>query len=280
MLGATLAMHLPAMAQERDLAAEARDPTASVLSMQIQYWLTTDFHGMTGADQGTVVLRPVIPYEFMGQKHLSRITFPVITHGPDVEYLADQIGADADDLTNGGTAPYYVPTKDKGGLADTTWLDLFLFPFSAGRWGLGPVLVIPTATDPALGSEKWQLGPAGVIIAKAGNLQYGFLSQWFLSVAGESDRDDINNLAMQPFASYGIGKSAWSIGTSDMNCAYDFENGRWSSLALGARLEKLMVFGKTNTRVFGEVEYNFADDKIGPEWTWRFNIAPLIPMGK
>ncbi len=53
---------------------------------------------------------------------------------------------------------------------------------------------------------------------------------------------------------------------------------RWSSLGLGARLEKLVMLGKYPTRLYGEVEYNFADDAIGPEVTYRFNIAPLLPM--
>ncbi len=276
-LTALLGLSLAAAARaEGDLAAEARDPTASVMSMQFQYWLTTDFHGIEGADQGTFVFRPVLPYKLFGQPHISRFTFPYITHGPDVEFLSEMLGTAADDLTLDGPGPHYVPTKDKGGLGDTTWLDVFLYPFSAGRWGIGPVVVLPTATDDALGAGKWQAGPAGVVIAKAGNLQYGFLGQWFLSFAGDSDRNDINLISLQPFASYGLPK-AWSIGTSDMSYSYDIENSRWSSLGLGARLEKMVTIGKTNTRLYGELEYNFADDAIGPEWVWRFAVAPLIP---
>jgi hypothetical protein len=260
-------------AAERDLAAEARDPTASVLSLQMQYWHTAKFHGMSGADQGTLVLRPVIPYKLGEQAHISRVTLPVVTHGPDVDSAADP------EDTLGNPPPAYVPTVDEGGLTDITWLDLFIYPFSKGRWGIGPVVVLPTATDDALGAGKWQVGPAGVVIAKAGNLQYGCLSQWFFSVAGDDDRADINLFSLQPFASYGL-KNGWSVGTSDMSYNYDFENDRWSSLGLGARLEKLVMLGKYPTRLYGEVEYNFADDAIGPEVTYRFNIAPLLPMKK
>ncbi len=260
-------------AAEGNLAADARDPTASVLSLQLQYWNTTEFHGISGADQGTIVLRPVIPYKLAGQAHISRLTLPVVTHGPDVDYVDNSEG------TLGNPPPGYVPTADKGGLTDITWLDLFIHPFSKGRWGLGPVVVFPTATDDALGAGKWQVGPAGVVIAKAGNLQYGVLSQWFFSVAGDDDRDDINLFSMQPFASYGL-KNGWSVGTSDMSYNYDFENDRWSSLGLGARLEKLVMIGKYPTRLYGEAEYNFADDAIGPEVTYRFMISPLLPMKK
>ena len=38
----------------------------------------------------------------------------------------------------------------------------FFTPERNGKfiWGVGPILSLPTATDPALGSEKWSLGPA------------------------------------------------------------------------------------------------------------------------
>ena len=29
-------------------------------------------------------------------------------------------------------------------------------------WGVGPVLLIPTASDPTLGAEQWGLGPTAV----------------------------------------------------------------------------------------------------------------------
>jgi hypothetical protein len=252
------------------MASQAADPTASILSFQMQYRMEASYHNIDSDSGGTFTLRPVIPYKLFDQPHISRITVPFPTHGPDLDALE---GADIAELPPGER----VPTSNQGGIGDTVWLDVFIFPFSLGRWGVGPVVVFPTASDEALGSEKWQAGPATVVIANKDNLQYGFLQQWFLSFAGEDNRKDINLLALQPFTNYNLGEG-WGVGNSDMSFNYDFEGGRWSSLPLGLRVSKLVDFGSRPMRTYIDVEYNFADDAIAPEWTVVFQVAPLFTL--
>ena len=45
------------------------------------------------------------------------------------------------------------------------------FPIS-GTWGLGTAINLPTATDPALGSRQWQLGPPAVVVMKPKNMKW------------------------------------------------------------------------------------------------------------
>ncbi len=35
-------------------------------------------------------------------------------------------------------------------------------------------------------------------------------------------------------------------------------------------------FGKQPVRMFAEAEYNFADSRVAPEWTFRVAIVPLF----
>ena len=80
------------------------------------------------------------------------------------------------------------------GLGNIT-LQLMFTPASPGDviWGVGPVLMSPTASNPeVLGSEKFGIGPAGILFYQTGKWTMGGIATNIWSVAGESDRDDIN----------------------------------------------------------------------------------------
>ena len=79
---------------------------------------------------------------------------------------------------------------DKAGLGDIT--QSFFFspkePTSSGWiWGAGPVFLWPSATDNALGSEKFGLGPTVVLLKQQSGWTYGVLANHIWSVAGDDD---------------------------------------------------------------------------------------------
>jgi hypothetical protein len=82
-------------------------------------------------------------------------------------------------------------------------LILFLSPrklTSGGLiWGVGPVLLLPTATDSLLGAKKWGAGPAAVALIMRVPWTVGMLANHIWSYAGDSDRPDISNTFLQPF---------------------------------------------------------------------------------
>jgi len=258
-----------ALAQEKpkDLASAARDPTASLTAFAIRYDVTTSFHNLPDADQQQLVLQPIIPWKLGKQQHIARITLPYVTSGPDWGVIAEDAAA--------GLPPNYVPTAKQDGLADTAVVDVIISKTSWGRQGIGGAIILPTASDPALGSEKWSIGPAYVAITKKGNFQGGFVAQWLFSVAGESDRDDVNSLTIQPFGGFGF-SGGWSLNTSEMVFNYNFETSKWTSLPLGLRVEKLIKIGNLPARLFVDVEHNFADNDVAPENTIRFAFVPLL----
>ena len=69
-------------------------------------------------------------------------------------------------------------------------------------WGVGPSLFVPTATDDRLGSGKWSLGPAAIVIAKPGRWLIGSLVQHVWSIGGKSNRDSVNLSSLQYFVNY------------------------------------------------------------------------------
>ena len=58
--------------------------------------------------------------------------------------------------------------------------------------------------------------------------------QNLFSFAGNGDRSDVDVSVMRPILDYGLGQG-WSLGSSEMSFACDWQAGRWSSLATGPR---------------------------------------------
>lgn len=266
-LGAVLAITwAPHARPQDDLAAQARDPTASITAFAMRYDWTANFHNAPDNQMGSVVLQPIIPFRLGGQRHIARITASYVTHAPDL------VAASVD---QNPVPPNYIPTLDKGGLADTALLDVLIFDQPWGRLGAGGILSVPTATDAALGTEKWSLGPALVGISRSGKWQYGVLGMGLFSVAGKKDRQGVSALTLQPFASYDLG-GGWSAGLSEVSYTYNLRQSRWADVPVGGRIEKLVRIGNQPARVFLDVEYNLRTHDVAPKWTFRLAIVPLI----
>lgn len=206
-----------------DLAQQARNPTAALTMLQIVVAQTPSFHNLEGADQTRIVVMPIIPFKTGDLQHIARITVPYVAAGPDWGLLAGAGGGNV-------TPPNYVPTKDKTGLSDTALFDFLIFdaPWQGGKLAAGLSAILPTATDPALGTEKWSAGPAVAGLVQRDKLLAGLIVLSNFSFAGKSDRDDVRTMAIQPFGSYGLA-SGWSVELSEMAASYNFESDKWGS---------------------------------------------------
>jgi hypothetical protein len=69
-------------------------------------------------------------------------------------------------------------------------------------WGVGPAILVPTATEKLLGTEKLGVGPTAVILKQANGWTYGALVNQIWSVAGSNNRADVNQMFIQPFVTY------------------------------------------------------------------------------
>jgi hypothetical protein len=229
--------------------------------------LTTGFHGVESASDGALQLQPVIPFRIGRQAHLVRVSAAILVESVDFS----AINPPPPDRP----PPNQVPAGKVLGLQDMAIVDVMVWRTSFGSWGVGPVVSVPTATDPLLGSGKFSVGPAFVVIMRKGPFQGGFLAQGFFSVAGKSDREDVDVVALQPLAGFGL-PANWSVGISEINVAYDTRRGKWTSVPLGGRLERLVTMGRLPVRLYADAEYNFVDTTYAPRWTFRFTFTPLL----
>jgi hypothetical protein len=94
------------------------------------------------------------------------------------------------------------PDSSTSGVGDLDAFFAYLFDTGnpARSFGIGPQIALPTASEDATGTGKYQLGAAAVYFdATSARFQWGGLVTYRTDVAGDEDRDDTSLLAVQPF---------------------------------------------------------------------------------
>jgi len=201
-------------ALEKDL----QNPVAKLISIPVQY--TADFNvGPLDRMRSQLNLQPVVPFSLTRDVNLIlRAILPILS-SPDP--------TDSDGRLNG--------------LGDLTLTAYFARAKKSGLiLGVGPAVLLPTATDDGLGTGKWGAGPSVVVMGQPGAWSVGALVTQIWSFAGSSDRADVSQLQVQPIASYRLG-GGWSLGYAGIIIAnWDAESDQRWTLPLGLTLSYLL----------------------------------------
>lgn len=243
----------PLFAAESELAKKLSNPVSDLISFPIQGNL--DFGiGPGDGQKFTANIQPVAPFSINEDWNLiSRTILPVI----DVE--GTQLGG-------GG---------DAFGLGDTVQ-SMFISPAESDPiWGLGPVFLLPTATDDALGLDKWGVGPTGVVLKQSGHWTYGALANHLWDVGG-SGSSQVNATFLQPFLAYNT-PNAWTF-TVNSESTYDWASHQWT-VPVNLVVSHLVTFGKQPVQFFGGARYYLEKPAGGPDWGLRFGFTMLFPKG-
>ena len=183
-------------------------------------------------DQNVLNIQPVIPIRISENWNLiSRIIQPIVWQ-PNVQQ----------------------PTQGWFGLGDMN-PTFFLSPAAPHKliWGVGPTLVIPTATADQLGQGKFSMGPAVVLLATPGHWVIGTLINNVWSVAGSGSRLPVNQMLFQWFVNYNL-KKGWYLVTSPINTAdWRAEQRQYVDSAIGWRHGPHHEAGTTASQYHGAV---------------------------
>jgi len=243
-------------ASEAEMAKKLANPLASMISMPMQLNYDHDMGTDDSGDRYLLNIQPVVPISLTEDWNvISRTILPVITQNELVSGSGRQSG-----LGDTTETLWFSPVKptDKGLI-----------------WGIGPVVLIPTATDDLLGGEKWGVGPTAIVLKQIGGMTIGALGNHIWSVAGSDNREDINSTFIQPFLAYNT-PAAWTY-TINLESSYDWESEQWS-IPVNLMVSKLKRYGHQMINYQGGVRYWIESTDSGPEGLGlRFAVTLLFP---
>lgn len=239
-----------------ELAKKLSNPVASLISLPIEYDYNKNIGPNDDGVRHTLTIKPVIPITLNDDWNIISRTIVPLVHQEDIAPGSGSQSGLSDIFQSVFFSPQ-APTE--GG-----WI-----------WGAGPALLIPTATDDLLGSEKWATGPTGVVLKQSGPWTIGALVHHVWSFAGESSRSDINESFLQPFLSYTTPSAiTFNVNTES---TYNWENEEWT-VPINAKISKVTKFGDQLVSIGGRVRYWAETTNTSPEgFGFRLEMTFLFP---
>ena len=244
-----------------DLAAKTQNPVGAMYSLPFKFSFD---YGAANGEATFLNIQPVIPVTVGDWNLINRVIIPLI---------------DTPGLVT-GTPEIPNPVKGDGatGLGDINY-SVFFSPASPGKviWGVGPSIMMDTASNDQLGSGKWSAGPTAVVLIQPKPWTLGLLGRQLWSFAGDSDRGSVSQLLLEPFINYNLDKGWYLI--ADMiitaNWQADSDN-RWT-MPLGGGVGKMFELGgqKMNTKI--EAYYNVEKPNGAPDWALNWTLQFLFP---
>ncbi len=224
-----------AAAQEEASAetrAQANNPLASAYALNFQNFYSAPLYGVPDRSANTFWVRTAIPIG----RTLTRASLPLATR-PSTD------------------------TEAESGLGDFNIFTAYLLVSNpTTSFGVGPLLVAPTATDDLLGQGKWQAGAAVVAFKATRLVQVGGLVTWQGSFAGDDARESTSFLAVQPFAMWQLGGGTYLRSTGIWG--FDLESGDFA-IPFGLGIGKVMKAGNVVYNMFLEPQFTFLHNGTG-----------------
>ncbi len=238
------------------LAKAALNPVASLISVPIQN--NDNFSsGPFGRVGDFVNVQPVVPFKVGSNWNLiTRTIIPVLAYQPNPASATDWAGG------LGDLNPSFFVSPQKPGIL---------------IWGVGPALVLPTATDKLLGQGKWSAGPSVVWLVQPGKWTVGSLANNVWSYAGDKNRAAVNQFLMQYFINYNLKKGYYLTSAPIVTASWRAASGEKWTVPFGFGFGRIQKWGKQpvnwNLAAFGNVVH----PTYGPVWSLRLQVALLYP---
>jgi hypothetical protein len=265
--GCALLVFVSAMAQEAKPAAPSAEalgkkltnPVADLVSLPLQMnWM----EGVGPDNDLSFVMKfqPVVPFHItkswnlIGRMILPYITQPSLTTGGPTASGTGDIVASA----------FFSPTDGKKkGLT----------------WGVGPVLNLPTTTNPALGSGQWGIGPTFVILQQSGPMTYGILSNqlWGFADTGNYARTGLNAMYLQPFFAYTTPKAVTFAINSETTANWAASSSQTWTVPINFIVSKVTKLGPFPFQIGGGAGYYVESPDGGPTWQLRTQFTLILP---
>ena len=268
LLLATVVFSTNAWTQEEkgggDLRSAVQNPVSSLISLPFKFSFDM---GADNGDAQIMNIQPVVPATVGDWNLVSRALIPL---------------ANVDGAIRGPNNPspeFGNSAKDSAsGLGDINY-SLYFSPVKYDKviWGVGPSINLPTATNDVLGSGKWSAGITGVALSQPDWGSMGFIGRQLWSVAGDSDRNYVNQTLIEPFVNYNLEDGWYLITDMILTANWQADSGNRWTIPVGGGAGKLLKIGgqAINTRL--EAYYNVESPDGAPDWQVNFTWSFLFP---
>src|SRR5262245_9970771 len=171
----------------------------------------------------------------------------------------------------------------------------FLTAPTVGGWTVGvrPTVLLPTATDARLGTDRWSAGPTAVAVLTQGHIVAGVLANNIWSFSGESDHrtvvlrqsgteirvggKPVKQMLLQPFFNYNLA-DGWFLVTAPIVTA-DWEaprGDRWT-VPVGGGFGRVFKIGTQPVNANIQAYYHVEHPTDAANWHITANFALLFP---
>jgi hypothetical protein len=238
----------------------ARNPVADAVKIPLEEAINFDA-GPYDRTSNSLEFQPTIPFQIAKDWLLiARIITTIEAYEPEVSQAS------------GGST----------GLGDTV-ATFFLTPAHTGTvaWGVGPSLLIPTATDMTTGAGKWGLGPSVAFVVQPHWGSFVTAVQNIWSLPGNSHRALVNQLQIETSLSYNLPQGWYLLTGPTFSADWTQSSGdRWL-IPFGGGVGRTLEIGKK------AVDWNIAlysnvirpVGQVSPKWQMSFQCTLLHPRG-
>ncbi len=219
-----------AQASAENLQNSSNDPLTPKMAFEFHNYAQPVLTGRpaSGADQG--YFRFVLPHALFSVDQMMRASMPVVASAWD-------------------------PEKAVNGVGDFTVFDLAIFYFGSVKTGIGPLLVVPTASALALGTSKWQAGVQAVVSAPHSWGLTTLLASWQQTFDGT-----LQTVTAQPLLFYNLGNGFYLRSTGIAS----FDLGRNAVVPVGLGLGRVFELpGGASLNTFVEPQYSVIQNGPG-----------------
>jgi len=242
-----------------EIAAKLANPNAPMASLTFRLQYRTfdgDLPGASSQDGTAIMFQPTFPFSLENGD--------VIFFRPNIPI---QLSAPTIDPGNGDF-------KSESGLGD------IVFDIAYGRttktgmlYAGGIVASLPTATEDALGTDRYSMGPEFMIGKLSKKYVLGIFPSHLWDVGGSGDAD-VNLTNIQVFGTYLPG-GGWNVGISPI-MSYDHNSHQWT-IPLNFTFGKTVIWSGRPWKLSAEINYYVEQsDAFGPEWFIGINVAPVV----
>lgn len=249
---------IAALQQEAELARKLTNPIAALVSLPLQYnWdVNIPIGKVEWSFSWGINFQPVISFGLSDKINvISRTIIPIVS-----QHDFPDIGGDESGLGDILQSFFFSPANESA---------------DGWSWGIGPVLLLPTASNNSQGREKWGLGPTAIVLNQSGPWTFGGLVNHIRTVGGNDEPTEVNATFIQPFMSY-VTKTFMTFSFST-ETTYDWENEVWS-VPINFNVSQMLKIGSQFFQIgVGGRYWAETPDGGGEDLGGRLQLTYLLP---